>query len=75
MAKAVAKRYKHYHESVANGMIALLVPHVGAALWHRYVRRDAVMQRMLPAADVAFGYCSGAPCRKKRPQRVLRPLL
>ncbi|TXG86380.1 MAG: cytochrome b [Rhodocyclaceae bacterium] len=46
--KAVAKRYKHYHESVANGMIALLVLHVGAALWHRYVRRDAVMQRMLP---------------------------
>ena len=63
----MAKRYKHYHESVANGMIALLVLHVGAALWHRPFAGMRSCSACFPAADVAFGlYCSGAPCRNKK---------
>lgn len=46
--KTLAKSFKRFHESLANGMLALLFLHVGAALWHRHVRRDAVMHRMLP---------------------------
>lgn len=46
--KALAKSIKRIHESLANGMIALLFLHVGGALWHRYVRHDGVMHRMLP---------------------------
>ena len=66
--KAVACCYKHYHESVANGMIALLVLHVGAALWHRYCSpgcgHAAHASRRF---DVAFeNLASGAPCRTKK---------
>jgi cytochrome b561 len=32
-------------------VLALIVLHVGAALYHHFVRRDRVLQRMLPASS------------------------
>lgn len=29
-------------------MLALVVLHIGAALYHQFVQRDAVLRRMLP---------------------------
>src|SRR4051794_1600426 len=37
------------HETLAFALAALVVAHVAAALWHRLVLRDGVMQRMVPA--------------------------
>ncbi|MFC5300901.1 cytochrome b [Azospira restricta] len=48
-SKAAAKTAKRLHETAGNLMIALVAAHVGAALWHRFVRRDGVLARMLPA--------------------------
>ncbi|HEY4124582.1 MAG TPA: cytochrome b [Rhizomicrobium sp.] len=36
------------HELLAFLAIALIVLHVGAALYHHYIRRDGVLRRMLP---------------------------
>ncbi|MBI2306224.1 MAG: cytochrome b/b6 domain-containing protein [Rhodocyclales bacterium] len=48
--KAAAKGVKRLHESAGNLMIVLVAAHVAAALWHRFVRRDGVLARMLPPA-------------------------
>lgn len=37
------------HELLAYLAIALIVLHVGAALYHHYIRRDRVLRRMLPS--------------------------
>ncbi len=37
----------HYHELGAWLIMGLVVMHVGAALWHHFVRRDDVMSNML----------------------------
>lgn len=39
------------HQRLGYLMIALLVAHIGAGLWHGFVRRDGVLQRMLPSLD------------------------
>jgi cytochrome b561 len=39
------------HEILANALIALVVVHVGAALWHHFVLRDNVLRRMLGGAS------------------------
>jgi cytochrome b561 len=31
-----------------NAMIAMIVVHLAAALWHQFARRDGLMLRMLP---------------------------
>ncbi len=36
------------HEWAAWGLLALVVVHAGAALWHHWVRRDGVLHAMLP---------------------------
>jgi len=36
------------HELLAYCAIALIVLHVGAALYHQYIRRDDVLRRMMP---------------------------
>ncbi len=36
------------HGSLAWTLIVLVLLHVSGALWHGFVRRDRVMQRMLP---------------------------
>lgn len=38
------------HESMAWLLLALVVGHIGAALWHHFVVRDGVLLRMLPFA-------------------------
>ncbi|WGD29045.1 cytochrome b [Ancylobacter sp. WKF20] len=37
------------HVALAYGIAALVVVHIGAALWHHFVRRDGLILRMLPA--------------------------
>jgi cytochrome b561 len=34
------------HEVLRVGLIALIALHVGAAIWHHFVRRDGVLARM-----------------------------
>jgi cytochrome b561 len=41
-----------YHVWAAWLLLALVVPHVLAALWHHYIRRDGVLIAMLPQASV-----------------------
>ena len=41
------------HMWLAYSAFALLILHVGAALWHHFARRDAVLKRMLPGTRVA----------------------
>ncbi|MBC7800731.1 MAG: cytochrome b [Gemmatimonadaceae bacterium] len=38
------------HAAMAFTLVGLITLHVGAALFHRFVRRDGVLQRMLPGA-------------------------
>ena len=37
-----------FHEWAAWALLALVVSHAGAALWHHHVRRDHVLKSMLP---------------------------
>nr|WP_230599052.1 cytochrome b [Xanthomonas albilineans] len=37
-----------WHLYAAWGLLGLIVLHIGAALWHHFVRRDEVLRRMLP---------------------------
>jgi cytochrome b561 len=40
-----------WHAAIANGVLFwLIMLHVGAAAYHRFVKRDEVLQRMLPAS-------------------------
>ncbi|MDP9196419.1 MAG: cytochrome b [Pseudomonadota bacterium] len=36
------------HEILVFVLLALLVAHVGGALWHHFIRRDNILKRMLP---------------------------
>lgn len=44
--RAAAKPIKEVHELVAYALFALVGVHVAAALWHQFVKRDAIMTRM-----------------------------
>ncbi len=46
--KAWGHTFGETHELLAYVTIALLLLHVGAALYHQYIRRDEVLRRMLP---------------------------
>ncbi len=46
--RAWEKGAEEVHEVLANGLLALVVAHVVAALWHHFLRRDGVLRRMLP---------------------------
>ena len=37
-----------YHVWLAWGLLGLVVAHVGAAVWHHFVRKDGVLRAMLP---------------------------
>ena len=37
-----------WHKLAANGVLALAALHAAAGLMHYYLRRDQVLQRMLP---------------------------
>lgn len=40
------------HVGLAYVIAALVLAHVGAALWHQFVRRDGLIERMLPGRSV-----------------------
>jgi cytochrome b561 len=46
--EALSKPLFFVHELIGFTIAGLLVMHIGAALFHYYVRRDGVLQRMLP---------------------------
>jgi cytochrome b561 len=46
--KALAEIFKELHEGSVNLLIALVVMHAAAALYHHYIRRDGVLARMVP---------------------------
>jgi cytochrome b561 len=45
---AMSKELFEYHELAATVLLALASVHIGAALYHRLVRKDRVVERMLP---------------------------
>ena len=47
-SRDTAKAIKKVHELFGNAMIAMVLLHVAAALWHQFSRRDGLMLRMLP---------------------------
>jgi cytochrome b561 len=49
--KAAAGAYEDRHIFFAYVLLALIVIHVGAALWHHVVRRDHVVVRMFDGAE------------------------
>jgi cytochrome b561 len=46
-SKPLAAQLKDVHEYLGDAMIALIVLHVAASLWHQLVRRDNTLARML----------------------------
>ena len=48
--KALAHFFKECHELVANGLLALIDAHGGAAIYHHAVLKDDVLRRILPHA-------------------------
>ena len=43
----LAHLFEEWHEGLVSALLAVLIVHVSAALWHEYVRRDGVLRRML----------------------------
>jgi cytochrome b561 len=48
--KAAANAYEDRHILFAYVLLALIVLHTGAALWHHFIKRDRVIARMLDGA-------------------------
>ena len=48
-AMYVSGRYAFVHITLANAGIGLIAAHVAAALWHQFIRRDYLLDRMLPS--------------------------
>lgn len=44
----MAELFNDLHEAFANILIGLLVVHIGAALFHHFVKKDNILRRMLP---------------------------
>ena len=40
--------FKNIHEFIAYGLIAMVIAHIGAALWHYFIIKDDILTRMLP---------------------------
>ena len=51
--KALADRLRDVHGTLAKLLALLIAVHFGAALWHHFVHRDSVLQRMLPRREAA----------------------
>jgi cytochrome b561 len=49
--KPVARFFNEVHEISAWIITILVVGHIAAALWHRVVKKDDVLQRMLPTKN------------------------
>lgn len=46
--KEFSKALREIHETIGNVMIALIVTHVVAVVWHHAVKKDNTLRRMLP---------------------------
>lgn len=46
--KALAEVFKELHAGSVNLLVALVVLHAAAALYHHHIRRDGVLARMVP---------------------------
>jgi cytochrome b561 len=46
--RAVFEPAEDIHGYLAYALFALAALHISAALWHRFVRRDEILQRMWP---------------------------
>jgi len=46
--RTLARSTKEIHEVLSWVLVAIVVAHAGAALWHHFVARDDVLRRMLP---------------------------
>jgi len=44
--RQIAKTFESAHELLAYGLLALALIHIGAALWHHFVKRNDVLSRM-----------------------------
>ncbi len=65
----VADTLSDYHVWLAWALLGLVALHAAAALWHHYVRRDAVLEAMLPGGPRTVTirrpyHGSGAPLRQ-----------
>ena len=52
-----------YHVWAAWGLLTLVVAHVGAAVWHHFVRRDGVLRAMLPRLREKRAFGAGSRVR------------
>jgi cytochrome b561 len=52
--------WREAHTYIGYAIAAFVVVHVAAALWHHVVRRDAVLQRMLPSVASREAAASGS---------------
>src|SRR6266550_3570696 len=55
----LADTLSDYHIWAAWVLLSLVVPHVLAALWHHYIRRDGVLTAMLPGGPLTRRPLSG----------------
>ena len=46
--QAAAGRALFAHKLIGFALVAFIVMHVGAALYHHFIRKDGVLRRMLP---------------------------
>ena len=46
--KGLAHLFKALHAGSGNGLLLLLAAHVGAALYHHFMRKDDVLRRIMP---------------------------
>ncbi len=59
--RAVSGAFKNAHWTLAMGTVLMLLVHVGAALKHHLVDRDAVLARMVPGVSPRNGRALSAP--------------
>jgi cytochrome b561 len=52
--QALEGTFSELHELAANGLLALFIVHVGAALYHHVKLGDSVLLKMLPISRAAF---------------------
>ncbi|MGI9129025.1 MAG: cytochrome b [Roseomonas sp.] len=44
--RTLSRSVKEVHELVAYGLLGLVAFHIAAALWHQFIKRDGLMDRM-----------------------------
>src|SRR5258706_3591855 len=54
-----------YHIWLAWGLLAFVIPHAAAALWHHFVRRDTVLTAMLPGTAGAVQVADRRPVQRR----------